>query len=88
MKKCGGTTKADKGNYLRNVSFLYRSWVFTAEEGFQTKFSIFYTKFSSYPSAKQFIVETSFEKRKICCFLHKTHFRSGTNKQSKIRIYE
>ena len=42
---------------------LYRSWVFTTEQAFQSKFFIFYTKFSSYPSAQQFIGGTLFLKR-------------------------
>ena len=56
VKKCGGMTKVI--NFLRNVSFfLYRSWVFNAEEDFQEFFSIFYTKFCVYEQAKDFIDE-------------------------------
>ena len=58
VKECGGMTIAVKVIFLRNVSFfLYRSWVFTTEEDFQVKFSIFYIKFCAYQEAKDFIDE-------------------------------
>ena len=88
MKKCGGMTISVKVEFLRSVSFLSRSWVFTTEEEFQTKFTIFYTKFCVYQQGTDFIDEFFFEKRKISCFLHNIYFHNGTHKQSKIIIFE
>ena len=56
LKYCG-ISKALKVEFLRNVSFLYHSWVFMTEEVFQSKYSVFNYKFSCYLSAKQFIDE-------------------------------
>ena len=69
MKKCGGMTISIKVEFLRNVSFfLYLSWVFTTEEEFQEKFSIFYTKFCVYQEAKDIIDEKLVWKKKHLLF--------------------
>ena len=57
MKKCGGMTIAVKWNFKEMSLFLYRSWVFTTEEEYQTKVTIFYTKFCFYQQTKDFIDE-------------------------------
>ena len=46
-------SKALKMEFLRNVIFLNRSWVFMIEEAFQSEFSVFTKKNSCYPSTKK-----------------------------------
>ena len=53
-----------KRKFLRNVSFLYISWVFVTEDAVDIKFSIFYNKLQRYPVAKKFIDEKLILNRK------------------------
>ena len=57
VKQCGGTTIAIKWFFKKGLLFLYRSWLLTTEEEFQTKFTILYTMFCVYQQAKDFIDE-------------------------------
>ena len=58
MKKYGDMTKAVKVEFLRNVSFFcIVHGCSLQKKRFKQNFPFFYTKFSSYPSAKQFIHE-------------------------------
>ena len=78
MKKCGGMARTVKVDFFKICLFLYRSWMFTTEEAFQTKFSIFYKKFSVYPQAKQFIDKKFVLKReKSVAFYTKHIFTAG-----------
>ena len=79
VKKCGGMTIGIKVEFLRNVSFfLYRSWMFTTEEEFQEKLSIFYTNFCVYQQTKDFIDEKLFlKKEKSLVFFTKHIFIAG-----------
>ena len=57
----------------------------TTEEAFQIKFSIFYTKFSSYPSAKQFIREKLVLKRdKYVAFYTRLIFTAGQTSSQRL----
>ena len=90
VKKCGSMVIAIKVKFLRNVSFfLYRSWVFTIEEEFQIKFSIFYTKFYIYQQAKDFIDEKLvLKKEKSAAFYTKHIFTAGHTSSQRSEFFE
>ena len=65
--------------------FIYRSWVFTTEEEFQTKFTILYTYFCVYQQAKDFIDENIvLKKEKSAAFCTKYIFTVGYTSSQKI----
>ena len=81
--------KAFKVEFLRNVSFFNidhgGSW---QRKRFIAKFSVFYSKFSCYPSAKKSLMKIGYEQSEIYCLLHQAHFHSRPYKQSQIGIFE
>ena len=83
VNKCGGMTIAVKVIFLRNISFLYRSWLFIIKEEFQTEFTIFYTKFCVYQQAKDFIDEKLVVKKEKSVSFYTKHIFTAEHTTSQ-----